>query len=109
MKLTVIIPVYNAEDTIEECLRSLLGQERATLGEDYSILVVDDGSTDGTARLARKYPVEILSFPENRGRIVARLAGAKHAQTTGFSSWMRGFASRAIRSPSWKHSRSTGP
>ncbi|MGH7897870.1 MAG: glycosyltransferase family 2 protein, partial [Candidatus Binatia bacterium] len=43
MKLSVIIPVYNERPTIEECLRRV-----RAMPIDKEILVVDDGSTDGT-------------------------------------------------------------
>ncbi|MCE5334174.1 MAG: glycosyltransferase [Desulfobacteraceae bacterium] len=81
MKLTVIVPVYNGQDTIAACLDALLDQESKVLNEDYSILVVDDGSTDRTPQILGKYPVEVLRLPENQGRIVARLSGAKRAGT----------------------------
>ena len=48
---TVIIPAYNAEKTLARCLDSLLSQGR----EDLCILIVDDGSTDGTAAVAAEY------------------------------------------------------
>lgn len=81
MKYTVVVPVFNGEDTIGECLGSLLAQKGVVYGKDYSILVVDDGSTDRTRAIAKGFPVELVHLPENRGRIVARLTGAKHAST----------------------------
>ncbi len=81
MKCTVIIPVYNAEDTISECIRSLLGQKGATFGKDYTIVVVDDGSTDRTPEILKTFPVRIIRLPKNQGRIIARLTGARHAET----------------------------
>ncbi|MFZ0931342.1 MAG: glycosyltransferase family 2 protein [Syntrophobacteraceae bacterium] len=81
MKYTVIVPVFNSEDTIGECLKSLLDQRDATHGKDYSILVVDDGSTDGTQQIVRSFPVGLVHLPENQGRIVARLTGARRAET----------------------------
>ena len=44
MKLTVIIPVYNVEDTIDRCLDSVLGQSF----HDMQVIIVDDASTDGS-------------------------------------------------------------
>lgn len=81
MKYTVIVPVYNGEDTIAECLRSLINQEGVVLEKDYTIMVVDDGSTDNTLKIVRGFPVRILQLPENRGRIIARLSGAGAAAT----------------------------
>ncbi|MDD3333906.1 MAG: glycosyltransferase family A protein [Eubacteriales bacterium] len=51
MKVTVIIPVYNAMPYLEQCLNSIVGQ---TL-RDIEILCVDDGSTDGSAELLEQY------------------------------------------------------
>jgi glycosyltransferase involved in cell wall biosynthesis len=81
MKYTVIVPVYNGEDTIEQCLRSLIDQKNAVYNSDYTILVVDDGSTDRTAQIAAGFPVEIIRLPKNEGRIIARLTGARKAET----------------------------
>lgn len=47
MKLSVIIPVYNAEDSLSTCLESVLRTE----GIDMEVICVDDGSTDATASL----------------------------------------------------------
>ncbi len=51
MMVSIIIPAYNAENTLPCCLDSLLNQTYA----DYEIIVVDDGSTDKTGRIAEKY------------------------------------------------------
>lgn len=51
MKLSIIVPVYNVLPYIRQCLDSLINQ---TL-EDYEILLVDDGSTDGTAAVLEEY------------------------------------------------------
>ena len=81
MQYTIIIPVYNGEDTLYKCLKAATSQSGAILNKDYSVIVVDDGSTDTTAELARKFPVKIISFSENKGRIVARREGAMNAPT----------------------------
>lgn len=81
MKITVVIPVYNGEDTIEECLRSVLDQKEVEYEKHYTVLVVDDGSTDNTLDIVQKHPVRIISLPQNQGRIAARLAGVSAAKT----------------------------
>lgn len=77
MKYEVIVPVYNGENVIEACLRSIVQQKEAVVGQDYNVLVIDDGSTDRTVEIASGFPVKIISLGENRGRIVARLTGAR--------------------------------
>ena len=49
--LSIIIPAWNCENYLEECLNSVLTQ----LPDDYELIVVDDGSTDRTPELLRKY------------------------------------------------------
>ena len=73
MKLSIIVPVYNVLPYIRQCLDSLVGQ---TL-EDYEIILIDDGSTDGTAQVlaeyAARYPEKIiLKRVENGGQGRAR-------------------------------------
>ena len=51
MKISVILPCYNAAHYLEECLDSLLAQ---TMG-DFEALLVDDGSKDDTLSIAKKY------------------------------------------------------
>lgn len=48
---TIVVPAYNASEYIGECIESLLAQTY----QDIEILIVDDGSTDGTAGLVRRY------------------------------------------------------
>ncbi|MCX5396998.1 glycosyltransferase family A protein [Streptomyces sp. NBC_00102] len=69
LKVSVVVPVYNAGPYLERCAPSLLGQ---SLGEDeYEIVYVDDGSTDGSAevldRLAAEHPRIRVHHQENSG------------------------------------------
>jgi glycosyltransferase involved in cell wall biosynthesis len=52
--LSVIVPVYNVEKFLEECVYSILQQEF----EDFEILLVDDGSTDSSSRLCDEFAVK---------------------------------------------------
>jgi cellulose synthase/poly-beta-1,6-N-acetylglucosamine synthase-like glycosyltransferase len=70
---SVIIPAYNAGRTLSSCLEALHNQ--SVPRKDYEIIVVDDGSTDGTARIARRFNVEYL-FQANQGPATARNRGA---------------------------------
>jgi glycosyltransferase involved in cell wall biosynthesis len=66
----VFVPAWNEE----ESLPSVLDELRAEL-PDVDVLVVDDGSTDGTADAARRGGAQVLSFGENRGLRAAIAAG----------------------------------
>lgn len=57
MKLSVIVPVYNVEKYLAECVESLLGQTLTAM----EILLVDDGSTDSSGEIAERYAAE---YPE---------------------------------------------
>lgn len=72
LDVSVVIPVRNAEEQLDECLASIVRCE------PREIIVVDGNSTDRTLSIARKYPVRILS-DEGRGLPVARLLGAEAA------------------------------
>lgn len=51
MKVSVIVPVYNGEAYLAKCLDSILAQTYS----DMEIVVVDDGSTDGSGSMADNY------------------------------------------------------
>jgi glycosyltransferase involved in cell wall biosynthesis len=68
--VSVVIPAYNAERFLGETLDSVFAQTY----EPLEVIVIDDGSTDGTAEVARRYPVNLLGGP-NGGRSVARNRG----------------------------------
>ena len=82
MKLVIQIPCYNEETTLEKTLQdlpaSLPGVDR------LEILVVDDGSTDRTAEVARRSGVHhVVRFRSNRGLAAAFCAGLEAALTAG--------------------------
>jgi glycosyltransferase involved in cell wall biosynthesis len=75
--VSVVIPAYNGAETLPACLSALQSQ---TLPPDqYEIIVVDDGSTDGTAEVARRFGVRVLS-QLNAGPAAARNRGAIEAR-----------------------------
>lgn len=76
MKLSIIIPAYNAEAYLPQCLDSILAQEHS----GCEVIVVDDGSTDGTATLLERYPDVKVVHQENRGMSTARNRGLDEAQ-----------------------------
>ena len=72
--ISVIVPVFNGERYLAEALESIVGQTRPP----EEIIVVDDGSTDRTAEVARRFPVRLLR-QANAGAAAARNAGAEAA------------------------------
>ena len=72
--VTVLLPVYNGERYLREAVESILTQ---TL-ESFALLIVDDGSTDGTAAICRSFTdarVRVHRYEENAGIIFALNAG----------------------------------
>jgi glycosyltransferase involved in cell wall biosynthesis len=78
MKLSVIIPCYNEEATVEEIARQVLATQLA-----HEIIIVDDGSTDATpdilARVARDDRVQVILHHRNQGKGAAVRTGLRHA------------------------------
>ena len=70
MLISIIIPVYNVERYLSQCLDSVLNQ---SYGGDYEVICVDDGSTDGSPAILKEYAsksdkIKIIR-QENRGQI----------------------------------------
>ena len=82
-KVTLVIPVYNVERYLELCLKSVRAQRYPNL----DVILVNDGSTDGSLAIARKYqeklPLHIVD-QENAGLGAARNAGVASIQSTDF-------------------------
>lgn len=80
--LSIIVPVYNVEAYLADCLDSILSQTFT----DFEVLLVDDGSTDGSGPLCDEYAAKdsrIRCFhKENGGHMSARQEGFKQAQGT---------------------------
>ncbi len=74
MKVSIVIPAHNAAATLGECLAASINQTYT----DREVIVVDDGSTDATPEIARKFPVTVLQQPKS-GPAAARNAGARVA------------------------------
>lgn len=78
-KVSVIIPMYNTGEYIEEAIRSIMNQ---TLSQ-IEIIIIDDGSTDNSVEIVKKLQDtdnRIIIYPqENKGQAVARNHGLSHA------------------------------
>ena len=71
------IPCFNAAKTIRLCLDAILKQTYPL----EEVLVIDDGSTDETVKLATQYPVRLISHNENRGLAAARNTAIRNINT----------------------------
>lgn len=71
--LSVVVPAYNAEDSIEECLKAI----RQSIYKDYELIIVDCGSKDATLSIAKKYADKVIELHKGPGRSQARTAGIR--------------------------------
>lgn len=83
MLFSIVIPVYNVEKYLDECIQSILSQVEA-INNDCEILLVDDGSTDTSGHICdsykEKYPETIKVFHNtNHGLLYTRRFGFKRA------------------------------
>ena len=74
-RVSVVVASYNGARTLETCLASL---DRLNY-PDYEVILVDDGSTDSTAQIAKDHPRARYIFQENKGLSVARNTGISAA------------------------------
>lgn len=72
--VSIVVPAYNAGETIGPLLDSLLNLDYP----EYEIIIVNDGSTDRTKEIVERYPVRLINQP-NRGASAARDAGFRVA------------------------------
>jgi glycosyltransferase involved in cell wall biosynthesis len=84
MELSVIIPVYNEEENVEPLIREIVGVLEP-LAKSYEIVVVDDGSKDGTFSVLAKLRdygqfLKVVRLKRNFGQTAALAAGLTHAQ-----------------------------
>ncbi|MEE1011425.1 MAG: glycosyltransferase [Acutalibacteraceae bacterium] len=81
MKFSILVPVYNVEKYLEQCVESLLNQ---TCKSEYEIILVDDGSTDSSGKIcdgyAENHPDKIkVIHKKNEGLVSARQVGIKNS------------------------------
>ncbi len=76
MKISIVVPVYNAEKYLKECVESVIKQTN----DNWELVLVDDGSTDKSAEICdsftSRYPDKIFSFhKKNEGQFLTRQYG----------------------------------
>ena len=79
-KISVIIPCYNQEKYIADCLKSIIAQTF----DDYEVIVIDDGSTDNSVKIIEEYQKKSnkirLIRQTNQGVVTARNNAIKQAR-----------------------------
>jgi cellulose synthase/poly-beta-1,6-N-acetylglucosamine synthase-like glycosyltransferase len=62
-KVSIIVAAYNSQDTIEECLKSILAQNYPK--DFFEVIVMDGGSKDATVKIAENFPIKVVSIRLN--------------------------------------------
>lgn len=75
MKISIIVPAFNAQQTLPELLESIFIQTY----KNFELIVVDDGSTDTTATIAHSAPCKLIRLQENHGPAYCRNLGVRNA------------------------------
>ena len=81
MDALIVVPAYNESSNLSGVLQGLV----ETCSSFADILVVDDGSVDGTPRIAGGFPVQVVSHPWNMGYGAALQTGYRYALLQGYS------------------------
>jgi len=79
MGISVVVPAYNEAGRVAAVLEPILASSLID-----EVIVVDDGSDDGTAAVAEGFPVRVIRLPENRGKAAALDAGVCEARNDTF-------------------------
>lgn len=77
--ITFLIPAYNEEDKIERCLKGIFSLNYPK--KKLKVIVIDDGSTDNTAKIARRYKGVKVLRQRHRGKAIALNHGLKYVNT----------------------------
>ncbi len=80
-KIVLVVPAFNEEAHIQHCVEYCLSLLKIGVAHDF--VVVDDGSTDGTAQLAKQAGAKVISLNENAGKGGAFLQGALYCKRNG--------------------------
>ena len=80
-KISVIVPVYNVQEYLEQCILSILNQTH----REFEIILIDDGSTDDSGLICNQFATQnadrvIVLHQNNQGPLLSRIAGIQKAQ-----------------------------
>ncbi len=81
MRLTVLIPAFNEEKTIKKVIEEI--PKKIDLIDKIEVMVIDDGSSDETAKVSEKAGAKVISFRQNQGRAKAVSEGFKKFLKSG--------------------------
>ena len=84
MKVSIVIPVYNAEKYLDECINSALNQTF----QDIEIIAVDDGSTDNSPKILKKYSDKIKIITKTNGGTATALNAGINKATGEWIKWL---------------------
>ena len=84
MTVSIIIPVYNTEKYLEECVNSILNQTY----QDIEIIAVDDGSTDNSPKILKKYSDKIKIITKTNGGTASALNAGINKATGDWIKWL---------------------
>lgn len=76
IRATILIPVYNEEAALPHVLNAIFD----VIDDSYEVLVIDDGSQDGSHAVAAEFPCRILSHVTNQGKGAAMITGFRYAR-----------------------------
>ena len=86
--ISIIIPVYQVEKYLRRCLDSVIGQTY----KDFDVVLVDDGSTDGSGEICNEYAAKDIRInvihQDNKGLSAARNTGIEWSFTKSNSDWI---------------------
>lgn len=86
MLVSIIIPVFNGEKYLRECIDSALNQ--TLYSHNYEVLVVDDGSTDGTGAICMEYEGRIKYYYKENGGTASALNVGIHFANGEYIKWL---------------------
>jgi glycosyltransferase involved in cell wall biosynthesis len=91
MSISIMVFAYNEEESLEQVIGELLGALN-NLNQEYELVIINDGSTDGTAEIANRLANEnkrlrVVSHPQNLGLGGVYRTGFKEAQERYVSFW----------------------